>query len=463
MNDDYHLEELPHGFMIKSRRWLPLKVTRTATGFHVPLRRSDPQMRLFPDEEAVYRQPGFFCCFLEPRYLASHVVSALHVVSEVEGDESRSKYWIRAEDYDETRRMMAAPVIAQFHRLRSQADPTVLAVQNAAFAATLKDCWLLHEPGLYQQPYFVRDMLTYRAAASLPLLASELLQGRGIFRGDDDLGTVPDKVVSALTDWQRWYSYSDQSYRTLRRTLMNLPGGIPPELLIQLANVELERPITDRVELLAVLYGQQLVGFGDDESMNSCQRILMHSTRAEIEAGMAAVSEEIHDRLTSRNSKHVERFVYFLSHVREVPRGRLPGLTRRAIRRHRDMESVEVDEVLDSLGGGTPTKYPPIPLPKDPRVTFLDTVGAICDEARHMGHCVARYAERAVAGGCFLFHVQHGEQGATIEVGQDGEVRQAFGPKNCQNRACRIGTRLLEAWGAGLSRDLPTEFQRSAG
>jgi hypothetical protein len=68
--------------------------------------------------------------------------------------------------------------------------------------------------------------------------------------------------VRTLSGWQRWYSYSDQSYRTLRRTLMNLPGGIPPELLFQLSNVELERPITDRVELLGILRCQQRVGFG---------------------------------------------------------------------------------------------------------------------------------------------------------------------------------------------------------
>lgn len=463
MNDEYHFDELPHGFTIKSRRWSPLKVSRTQTGFHVPLGRPDRQMRLFPDEEPAYRQPGFYCSFLEPRQLASHVTSALQVEPGVEGDESSSRYWVRVEGYDETRRMLAAPVVSQFQRLRSHADPTVVAVQKAAFAATLQDCWLLHEPGLYRQRYFVRDVLNYRAAASLPLIAPTLLGGRGIFRGDDDLGTVPDKVVSALTDWPRWYSYSNECYRTLRRTLMNLPGGIPPELLVQLANVELERPITDRVELLAVLYGELQVCFGDEESIKTIQRILMHATRAEIEAGMAAVSGDIHERLTSRRAQHVERFVLFLSHVREVPRGRLPSLTRRAIRWHRDREAADVDDILDVLGEETPTQHPPIPLPADPRIKFLDTVGSICEEARRMGHCVATYSSNAVRGECYLFHIQHGCEGATIEVGQDGKVRQAYGPKNHRNQACRIGTRLLTTWGAGFTREAPTKFQRSAG
>jgi hypothetical protein len=83
-------------------------------------------------------------------------------------------------------------------------------------------------------------------------------------------------------------------------------------------------------------------------------------------------------------------------------------------------------------------------------VRFLDTVGAICAEAERMQHCVATYVDLAVGGNCYLFHVEHKGEEATVEVGCEGAVRQAQGPRNQRIRAARWGKRVLEYWAAGF-------------
>jgi len=66
-----------------------------------------------------------------------------------------------------------------------------------------------------------------------------------------------------------------------------------------------------------------------------------------------------------------------------------------------------------------------------------------------MGHCVAGYAPRAVSGHCYLFHVECGDHRATVEIDAGGRVRQAYGPRNRVNDACRTGAQILARWSAG--------------
>ena len=67
-----------------------------------------------------------------------------------------------------------------------------------------------------------------------------------------------------------------------------------------------------------------------------------------------------------------------------------------------------------------------------------------------MKHCIATYAERAVRGDCYLFHVEYDNQHASVEVDLYGQVRQARGPRNTCNRACVYGQRVLRRWGEQL-------------
>ena len=67
-----------------------------------------------------------------------------------------------------------------------------------------------------------------------------------------------------------------------------------------------------------------------------------------------------------------------------------------------------------------------------------------------MNNCIASYAESAVAGRCYLFHVTHDGEEASVEIDPRGRVRQAEGPANTENRASRWAARQLAAWANGL-------------
>ena len=69
-----------------------------------------------------------------------------------------------------------------------------------------------------------------------------------------------------------------------------------------------------------------------------------------------------------------------------------------------------------------------------------------------MDNCIASYAQSAVAGECFLFHVRHRGEHASVEVDPRGNVRQAEGPSNSSNHAAAWGAERLHEWGRSLAR-----------
>jgi len=85
----------------------------------------------------------------------------------------------------------------------------------------------------------------------------------------------------------------------------------------------------------------------------------------------------------------------------------------------------------------------------------LSTVDDIVVESKQMQHCVASYAQNAVAGHCYLFHIDRNDEQATVEVGRNGRVMQARGPRDQRNKATAWGARLLDKWGHNFSEILP--------
>ncbi len=59
-----------------------------------------------------------------------------------------------------------------------------------------------------------------------------------------------------------------------------------------------------------------------------------------------------------------------------------------------------------------------------------------------------RRARRAAR--CYLFHADYRGEKASVELSPSGEVRQAYGPHNCYNKAAQWATQLLAQWGRGL-------------
>jgi hypothetical protein len=382
----------------------------------------------------------------------------------------------RAWAQQQTARAIARRLREQWLRLVALADPTVCAVQKAIFAATFSDAPLANEPALYRDPYLVQDVLRYPAAAiavrnawtltrELPLARlyssspardlRALAESMGVTL---QLGAaIPDDPavttqIERLADWKALFSDTGHAYRSLNRTLMNLPGHLPHRQVCNLRRVHLERPLDARLSLLAVvLYAGVRTERGDWPGQRADHsRLFQHARAGQIKAAMRRLADHLRQPLQPRKAADVRQFVQFLADYPEAHAGGLLGLTERAIRWHRAQHHDQLAAMRQHYGAATATALPPIELPGSKDVRFLDTVAAICAEAERMQHCVASYIDLAVQGNCYLFHVTHKGEEATVEVGSEGKVRQAQGPRNQRNGAARWGKRLLARWAAKL-------------
>ena len=386
----------------------------------------------------------------------------------------------RAWAQQQTARALARRLRELWLRLVARADPVVAAVHKAIFAATFGDAPLAADPALYRDHFLVRDVLHYPAAAiavrnawlltrEVPLArvysstaAQEL---RALARGlglhlhlGATLVEEPDvpTQLERLRDWKALFGNTGEAYRSLNRTLMNLPGRVPHRLVCNLRHVHLERPLDSRLELLAVVI---YAGIRADRVELAAERadhshLFMHARTSQWRECMRRIGDHLRQPLDPRKTGDVRQVVQFLADYPQPHTGNVVGLAERAIRWHRDQQQEQMAAMCRHYGTDTPTLLPPLPLPEasgDEEVRFLDTVGAICAEAEQMQHCVASYIDLAVQGNCYLFHVHYKGEDATVEVGCEGKVRQSQGPRNQRNRASAWGRRILGRW----ARQLP--------
>jgi hypothetical protein len=340
-------------------------------------------------------------------------------------------------------------------------------VQKAVFAAGRRTPALLHEPLLYQDRFLTQDIQRYRAAAALVSIADDIC--RAIKQSgatpeknqQTDLPKIPDdrcddetecqtgEVIECLANWQDICSPTGVKYRSLSRTLMQLPGGIPCSLLFNLRSLYLERPMTDRLELATLLLARE--HSDDDPPQPFPSKIFLNATRKQIQVAMGKLSNKLRTPLSHRRTRDIGSLVDYLLDYPEPHRCGLPGLLRKSIAWHDALGENDSFEWADaSLHKSTPTTRPPIPLPQLPGVRFLETVGDVLAEGEKMGHCIARYATRAVSGRCYLFHVECNGQNASVELDPSGRVRQSCGPRNESNQTTAYAARILGRWGKEL-------------
>jgi PcfJ-like protein len=335
---------------------------------------------------------------------------------------------------EKCRRVLYKRLLCQYQRLLGRINEDVRSVHKSLFV----NCFgypapqIVKSPDFYDRRYIVHDVLTYRAAAIACYLADS---------------------IDHLESWQGLFSPTGQPYRSLNRTLTALPAGMSPELVSRLREVELERPIYDRVELIVAIAGR--------DSHN--RRVFMHAQRGDIEDAFRRVSEKIGGNLRGTNS--ICRFINYLMDYPELHHGKILGLAKKAIHWHRqDSQEQERQRALSRFGPEKPTAPPPIPLPTDPHVRFLSRVNEISDEGRVMKHCVGSrsYVEKAVNGACYIFHTDYQDQAATVEVDRWGNVVQAHGPLNQDNAATSYGSKALNNWGHQLKNFLESSATEMA-
>ncbi|WP_425395404.1 PcfJ domain-containing protein [Aeoliella sp.] len=362
----------------------------------------------------------------------------------------------------ELSKLLRGPVAEQTKRLLRKASHTVLAIQKTAFHTAMEVSSLFKDTRLYQHPYLEKDLLTYPAAATVLAIAPRALWKQGVIdvtnRCRADLQGL---VLQHAQNWRAVLSPSGRSYRSLSRTLVQLPGRVPLYLLPHLAEVELERPVVDRVELIALLEAAcylhdlrplhaELVEAPQSPNL----RVFKHAKRAELTQAMQSVAMALGCELSSRRAENIGAMARYLMAYPEPHYGRIGGLTRKSIAWHRagardrlvELHS-QHEEYFD-----TATTLPSIDLPKSSHLTFLRTAGDVYQEGNRMKHCVAQLANKAIAGSCYLFHCNYDGCHATIEVDQSGRIIEARGPFNQHNLAVDYGTRSLEVWGSKLRK-----------
>lgn len=372
----------------------------------------------------------------------------------------------------QTKRAIAKRVHAQWQRLLTTIDPTVLAVHRAMFAAAFRTGRIAFEPELYRDRYIVRDILRYRAAAvaatyvnegAIALLkrqvlalpaAAALREKAKAFGADLDIDVrvrkgylYPAQEVNALHNWVGLFSPTGKGYRSLNRTLMNLPGGVSGRRLTCLAAVQLDHPVVDRLELTTICCAASLEDANSPRNRVTNQCVFLGARRGQVAEAMRRVAAHTHDDLSPTRSDDVATVVQFLADYPDPHRGNIVGLADKAIAWHRDQQAQAVEATASLLGADTATSLPPIPLPDVPGVRFLTTVGEVCEEGVRMDHCIATYADQAVNGECYLFHAERDGEWASVEVSPRGKVVQSQGPKNRRNGTSRWAAGVLNRWG----------------
>jgi hypothetical protein len=402
-------------------------------------------------------------------YAMAHWIVSELLAPRCEPDPPRRKQAWREQT---TGRRIGKALHAQWKRLLAQADPSVVAVQRAVFAATFSAPSLLHDRALYHDPWVVRDIVTYRAAASavallaprepahledypfdLPRTLDEtelpayLALRRSQLAQETEAAEPPeDALLERLRNWRNLFSPSGQAYPSLNKTLDRLPR-IPTRLLGQLNRVRLERPITRRLELLLLL-SHVATAYGPMWQRHL--HLYMHARAEQIAEAMRRVDAHTHNDLRLARSHDMQVLVQFLNDYPEPHRGTIVGLADKSIVWHRHAQAHVQSQTVLALGGDSQTARPPIPLPEDGHISFLATVGAVVAEGAAMGHCIASYARQAVVGQCYLFHVEYAGEQASVEVGMDGRVRQSFGPRNQRNAASAWAEQALKEWGRAI-------------
>jgi hypothetical protein len=137
---------------------------------------------------------------------------------------------------------------------------------------------------------------------------------------------------------------------------------------------------------------------------------------------------------------------YYLSDYPERHNGNIMGLTKKAIKWHREEARKEGLEYLEKYGEETKAKIPPFESPDIDGIRFLATVGDIAEEAMVMENCLLNYIPYAIEGHSYLYHIDYKNEIATVELNESGNVIQAWGPKNTRNQAAKWGARRLAWW-----------------
>ncbi len=248
----------------------------------------------------------------------------------------------------------------------------------------------------------------------------------------------------------------------MRKTLSQYTGyGLPYYWiggLYRLRNL-LRKPLTTRLQVLAHYAVTQ--HFYIEHDIRAVLQVLARSDDDDIrEAIEIAHGYMGNGKLDYRRVNYIRELISWVLDVvnqmepDDVVNLRFSGLARRSLDYHQHMERWQREtrlreEARNAELYASKTALPPIDLPDDEHIQFLDTYKSVVYEGREMQHCVGGYASSCVDGRNFIFHIDYCGDEATVQVTREGRVYQAYGPNNCRNRASEYGKKALMEWANG--------------
>lgn len=296
----------------------------------------------------------------------------------------------------------------------------------------------------FDNRHFMDDIIKYKAAASWLLNGSDY---------DPSYWGFVHEEPFDFADWLSNYCPDRKKYTSMNKTLMNLPNGIFYSGLTALASIKLPEPVTTRLKLIA--YMNVAGSHSWKNNIDQYLGILARSSEQDVKDAVKFIWKHFPDKDTGdfRKTRKITDAIRIIFDYPPDSKVDIKGLAvrsevyhhnevvrRRIMQQEFEKRKKEFEEIKKSK-----TKLPPIALPDDPKIRFLSSYKDVENEGRHMGHCVESYAESAVLGKCYLFHVDHNGEEATVEVG-NGFVKQSYGPHNCRNSASKYGEVALSQW-----------------
>ena len=258
----YQITESPNAFVVEGDGRRPTRVELHGTHFRV----SEP-----PDTS-----PRWSFGLMQFRDLRRQVAVAL-MLNWSPPPKGQEPVWnVKECAVRQTEWALNGRIHEQWKRLTGKADPIVIDVQRAVFAAAFPATWfgmneVLGRRELYEDKFVVKDIIKYRAAAIAAANARDLgtelarrlidnskevqvLRARADATGlqvSIQATVAPSfDAMGLLSDWRSLFSVTGKPYRSLNRTLMNLPGGVYHRRVCNLSLMKLRAPITNRLEML---------------------------------------------------------------------------------------------------------------------------------------------------------------------------------------------------------------------
>lgn len=350
-----------------------------------------------------------------------------------------------------TARTLNRRIHEEWENCIKQADPEIVDFQKSIFTISPGNFYdterlkaLLDHRDSYK--FYIKDIIKYRPAAITFCYYDGLFSHKHF-----------------EPDWMKSFAFNDNVYRTLARTLMNFPYGVPGELSLAIKHIVIPEPATSKLKYMAY----SLIGDGvfEERIIDNFINVVHKSSEEDIKNAIKYMWYYFPNSKTG-DFRRTHEVIDALRNIFDYPftlgNWDILGLARRSEEYHHDLRLQELARLQEEERMqeklklehekmmAIPTSLPPISLPDNNSIQFLKSYGDIISEGERMQHCIGTYAEGATKGKYYLFHVSHKGETASVQVDPKGYVVQSYGPRDTKNEASEYGRRYLNKWAKGL-------------